>query len=261
VSEENEMNAETDVLATEDSSPSTDVQPESNDTSGNEPEWFQKRINDITAQKYEFKTQAEQASKQLEEVQQRLKELEAGQQQAIPQAPDEDLKYDDPEKYRQAYEDYQKALVQNAVDSQMQAAKEAERQRQLQEQEQQEQLAVIERAKKNAEQHGISFAEVDQSALRLQQMGVRPELSEIIMSHENVAPLIHHLAQNPADFDSVNNAVSVVDMVRQLDGIQSKALTRNISSAPEPVKGLQGLPAGEPDAFRSRFPNAQIKRG
>ena len=48
-------------------------------------------------------------------------------------------------------------------------------------------------------------------------------------------------------------------MVKALEGLETKALQRNITSAPEPVTGLTGLPAREGDDFDKRFPNAIIE--
>ena len=79
------------------------------------------------------------------------------------------------------------------------------------------------------------------------------------MTHEAGAPLLDHLAKNPGDFDQINNLRDPISIIRALDGLQSQALERNISTAPAPIDTLTGLPAREGDTFSKRLPNAVIK--
>jgi len=103
------------------------------------------------------------------------------------------------------------------------------------------------------------MAELDKSAAILQQRGASPDLGVILGKHENSAPLLDHLAKNPADFDQVNQLRDPISIVRALDSLQTKALQRNISSAPEPVTGLTGLPAREGTEFEKRCAGAVFK--
>ena len=41
-------------------------------------------------------------------------------------------------------------------------------------------------------------------------------------------------------------------------GLESEALKRNLSDAPEPTEVLTGRSAKEPDEFQTEFPGAQI---
>ena len=84
-----------------------------------------------------------------------------------------------------------------------------------------------------------------------------PSLTHGVLEHENSAALIVHLTQNPSDFDDING-LQGLQLYRKLDELSPKAIQRKISSAPEPVKGLTGLSAKEPDEFSRRCPGAQF---
>jgi len=244
-----------------DSSTTMESQPEENGESGKVPlsEAAQKRFDSITAEKYDFKNKYENSQKELEEVRQKLEaiELEKSKPQAVDK-PNPELYLDDPDEYARRLDAYTESQRQQSVYESNQAAREAERQRQEENARLAQQQDLMSRTEKNAQEHGLDFNQVVKDGYALEQRGANPMLSSFVANHENVAPLITHLVQNPADFDQLNRIQNPVELGRQLDALQSKALTRNVSTAPEPVDTLSGLPAREADEFEKLCPNAKF---
>lgn len=223
-----------------------------------------KRINDITAQRYEEKARADAAEARLAELEAKQPIAPAGTQETvIPQAdiepPSPDLHYDDPAEYARQMNLYQESIATKSFAKQQESAQAAEEQRLENERNQQQDTQRQMSVEKSAETHGIDINEVHKSAVLLNQRGTNSALGQLLLEHENSAPLIDYLAKNPGDFDQLNQLTNPISIIRSLDNIQPKAIQRNISSAPDPVTGLKGSPAREGDDFDKRFPSAAFK--
>ncbi len=230
------------------------------ESTGNEPEWFKGRIDKVTSQKYDALKEAETERARAEELQKQLDAINANKPKPVVEMPDEDLKYESPEEYKAKLDAYNRDIVKQTLADERQAALIADKEQAREKQEQNERQAVQEHVVNSAKAYNVDVQEVDQAAIALTQRGIPPALTDAILAHEAAAPLMAHLAKNIGDFDEVANSVNVYEMVRKLDSLSAKSLQRNISSAPEPVTGLSGLSAKEPNDFNKRFPNAQIKR-
>ena len=251
------------VEAQADSSPASEVEHEQN-TEAEKPinqEAVNKRINDITAQKYEEKARADALEKRLKELESQVSApSQAGQEIAPPsanvEAPSVDLYYDNPQEYGRKLAEYNREIVKKELASERESAQAAERERQLQERVQQENAEIQRKIIESSTAHNINLDEVDKSAQVLNQRGLNTVLGDILLKHENVAPLMNYLAQNPAEYEQINTLSDPISIVRQLDSMQSKAVRRNVSEAPEPVAGLSGLPARESTEFERRCKGA-----
>ena len=263
-----EMTAEAEIQpeAIDDSSTSTEAQPELNSEAGNqasenEPDWFKGRIDKVTSQKYEYKAQAEAAEQRAQELERQLAAQATVETKAPTPVqvtlPDSDLQYDDPEKFKADTEAYYRQVAAQEFNSREQAALEAEKLRAAEDNRrvaaENTQKSIVE----SAERSGLDFADVDKSAGILVSRGMDHSLTQGVLEHENSAALIVHLTQNPSDFDDING-LQGLQLYRKLDELSPKAIQRKISSAPEPVKGLTGLSAKEPDEFSRRCPGAQF---
>ncbi len=261
------MTEEAQAPSTVDSSTTNDVEHEQNPQAEKpiNQAAVDKRFNEITAQKYEYKNQADAAVKELAELKAANQATPApagNQNNATPQAlkpPSQDLFYEDEAEFNKQNAAYQEQLTRKIFAEQQTSANEAEKQRlendRVQQQQTQRQIGVEESAKT----HNIDINELNNSALILNQRGTSATFGEMLLAHENSAPLIDYLAKNPGDFDQINQLTDPFSIVRSLDNLQSKAVQRNISSTPDPVTGLKGLPAREGDDFDKRFPDAEFK--
>ncbi len=261
------MAEETNVDSNVDSSTTSEVQHEQ-DAQAETPinqEAVDKRFNKITAQKYEYKNQADAAVKELAEFKaaHQATNAPAGNQgNATPQAlkpPSQELFYEDEAEFNRQNSAYQEQLTLNVIAKQQKTANDAETERLENERAQQQQTQRQVSVEESAKTHNIDISELNNSAIILNQRGTNASFGEMLLAHENSAPLIDYLAKNPGDFDQINQLTDPHSILRSLDNLQSKAVQRNISSAPEPVTGLKGLPAREGDDFDKRFPNAEFK--
>jgi hypothetical protein len=227
-------------------------------------EAVQKRINDITAQRYEEKARADNAEKQLANLQAQQAqtpaapagEVPAAQPPAAIERPNPELIYDDPDEFNRQSDAYNEHFVSQAITKQQETAQTAERQR-LESEAQQTRQAATERAMiENATTHNIDINELHNAAAILNQRGIGTQLGELMLQHPNSAPLVDYLAKNPGDFDQVNQMTNPYSIMTALNDLSPKALQRNISSAPDPVTGLTGLPAREGDEFDKKCAGA-----
>jgi hypothetical protein len=269
VTEESTMTDEATAESTSDSSPDSSTSEQNVNAEKPEKEINQeavnKRFNDITEQRYKEKARADAAEQRLKELeaQQQITPAPAGQTTTEPpveiQPPSPDLFYDDPDKYASDMAVYQEQVASKAFAKQQEAAQIAERQRLESEQTQQRDIQRQISVEESAKTHNIDIEELNKSAVILNQRGTNPSLGDMLLEHENSAPLIDYLAKNPGDFDQLNQLTNPLAIIRSLDSIQSKALQRNVSEAPEPVTGLNGLGVREGDEFDKKCAGAVFK--
>lgn len=247
---------------------SSTTSPASEETANTDPkpinqEAVDKRFNKITAQKYEQQTRADVAEKELADLRLKMSQPAPAEIQVeAPQSttrPSQDLLYEDEAAYNKQMDAHNTEMIRSQIALQQESVNSVERQRVEKERLQTENTAIQRKLNESATTHNLDVDKVGQSATVLVQRGISPQLSEMLLQHPNSAPFIDFLASNPADFDQVNSAGGAYEMVKALDALETKALQRNISSAPEPVTGLTGLPAREGDDFDKRFPNAIIE--
>lgn len=254
------------VEAPVESPTTTETEPEANTDVAEKPvnqEAVQKRINDITAQKYEEKARADELQRQLDELSAKPPaqpaESIAPTQAQTAQPPAVDLQYDNPEEYNRQLADYQRDIARQTYAEEQKATQTAEMQRLEQERaikaQAEKQQAII----NSATTHNVELSEVESAAVKLSQWGIRPEVSGLLLDHESAAPLMTHLVNNPAEFDALNNSESVLEAARKLDSLQPQSLQRKVTSAPEPVQPLTGMPAREQSNFEQICPGAQFK--
>lgn len=220
-----------------------------------------KRISKITAEKYQFKTEAQMAKERADKLEAELAAIKAERSIPVPSdliAPSPDLYYEDKSEYNRQMAEYQAKLAQSVVQQQSKAAQEAERQRREQEDQLSAQRSAYESVLKSAQEAGIDFEELENSAAVLQKRGINQQLSSLIASHERSAPILDYLAKNPTEFHELNETRDVLRVVRKLDELQAKASKRKISNAPEPQSIPKGRGAIEQDDFKKACPGAKF---
>ena len=191
------------------------------------------------------------------------KKLEANAQPAPPVTPtqseaiappDTDLQYEDPEAYNAQMVRFHQSVAEKTARETLERDRQAQLNAQRQ-QKQQEANAELQRDfQKKAANTGVDLEVAFQAAQTLQQRGAPPELQSMLVKHDKAPLIMDYLARNPADYDDIasvaHNPYATLDKIKE---IESKAVTRNISSAPQPEPTLTGLSAKEPDEFEARF--------
>lgn len=210
----------------------------------------QKRINELTAEKYALKRQLEEREKQ-----QQVTEVEQEKTPEVaPQLPD-DL-YDE-----DAMRKYHADMI---AFTQSQAAKTAESVYQSQQTEQQKLKAQSEHQKQvqsYAEQglsDGLTIEQMQKNETILNGSGISSDLGMFLMGDKHGAKLADYLANSPDDLQKVLSMNPMQAAVYISGEIKSKALApSNISNAPEPTNTLAtGSASKQSDDFDSSCPGA-----
>lgn len=220
---------------------------------------YEKRIHRLTAQKYEHLDEINRLKAEKEELERRYQASPVQTEQASTQPigrveePSPDLQFDDPAEYQRQLTAY---TLQAVRDEQARAESERiaqENARQQQEQTRQRQADFANKAEKL----GVDTDKALQSAALLQQRGINDIAAQMLVEHPAAPALFEHLASNPVAFEDLNNAGGYLATAEKLKALESQAVTRNISSAPEPTPSLSGLSAREPDEFDKLCPGAE----
>tara|TARA_R110002020_G_scaffold440651_3_gene651315 strand:+ start:1457 stop:2245 length:789 start_codon:yes stop_codon:yes gene_type:complete len=241
--------ASSDQAAETEKDTSSESASESEENHDKKQNGVQKRINDITAEKYKYKQEAEQAQKELEELRANTKV----EPEALIAAPSPDLHYDNPEEFQKQSLAYQRQVADQSHQARLKAEQEAaERSRQAEEQ------AKIQSAfADKANKLGINPDEALNSVRVLNERGIDATVGEALVAHPNAPALFEYLATNPAVYDDLSTC-SLFELGDKVKHIESEALKRNVSSTPEPTQVLTGLSAKEPDEFDKKCAGAEF---
>lgn len=249
--EQIENEVEQEVVATE-----SESSPDSEENHEQKSNGVQKRINELTAQRYEEKRAKEEAEKRASELEAKLAAQESAKATSALVPPSTDLQYEDPTKYNQEMAQYVSQLNQQTLQEQQRLRQEADN-KALQEAQQAElQRSFIE----SAEKANIGVDDAFKSAEILMQRGVQgTALENALLQHPQKAALMHHLAQNPHEYDELVRNNHPIKAWEGLKGIESKALKKKISNSPEPIPDIKSNSGKiEDDGFDGMFKNAQF---
>lgn len=175
--------------------------------------WFQKRIGELTREKYEAKRQAETAAQEAQQYREQLARIQQGEQTEQPVG------------------DVRTLVQQEAA-------------RLLAEQ------TFNERCNKVYEQGAKDFPNFDAAVKNLQLVGVSREFFELATTADASAKLLHHLG---TDLDEASRiaALPPIQMARELTKLELKlnqpAAPKPVSKAPAPISPLTGTKGGSKD--------------
>ena len=221
---------------------------------------FQERINEVTRQKYEEKAKADQAAREAEQFKRELEELKAKSQMTQISAPSDDLMYENLDAYKQQQAEYAQQQVRQALREEKEV--EQARQGQMQEQQQQQEQAQArdKRFTESAQKDGLDAQDAFNAARTVGTLPIAQDVIDAILSHDNQAAIIKHLSNNIAEVEALNQSSgNVFNLVNSVTKLAEKALTKKMSSAPEPVPNLgQSSGISEPDDFGGMFKNSRI---
>lgn len=220
----------------------------------------QKRINDLTAKRY-------QEARRADEAEQALAKLKAQQSQVQPEtkpepaleAPTlpEDL-YDEEamRKYHVDSQAYNMQVAQNAAKSQFESQQQSEQQQAQQVKHQ----AVVDKYAANATRDGVDLDKLLVAEQSLKQAGLSNELGAFLLNDPNGAKIVEYLGDNPAEMHDIMKLDVVSAGVRIANEIKPKALsqTPKVSGAPDPIPEVSGGGYVEVDEFSKKYPGAEI---
>lgn len=184
--------------------------------------WFQKRIGELTREKYEARRAAEEARQQAEQYRQYLAQLQQGDQTQQPQQPQVDVR----------------------TLAQQEAARMVAEQR------------FNESCNKVYSVGKSEFPDFDQAVANLQMVGVNRDFLELTSASDAGAKILHHLG-NDLDEAARILALPPVHMARELTRLEYKLAQppapKPVSKAPEPIKPI-GAGAATDNGLRDDLP-------
>ena len=237
------------------------VNPESSAGLGenqeNKQDGVQKRINQLTAEKY-------QERREKEELQKRIADLESKTSQ--PAAQNEDLKapslpedmYDEEamRKYHSDMIEYNQKAAQLAASS----AYENRVKQEADKQSQSKQSEIVGQYAQNAIRDGVDLEKLRAAEQALNQAGISDSLGAYIMQDSNGGKIVEYLHDNPAlmhevlSLDPVSAGIKIATEVKP----QALSTTPKVSNAPEPTPDLNGGGFVDKDDFERQYPDTEF---
>ena len=215
----------------------------------------EKRINELTAKRYE-------AERRAEAVEAKLRELEANKPAQVvevdgaPELPDDLYDDDAMRKYHAEMAKYNRKVAEEAGKSAYQRQKEAEAQAAQQGKQQEELQAYI----SNAQRDGVDLEKLRAAEKALLDANINPALGQHLMSDPNGAKIAAYLHDNPSEMYEVLSLSPMMAAVKIDREIKAKALstTPKVSNAPEPIKPINGGGYIEKDDFDKKYPSTEF---
>jgi chromosome segregation ATPase len=185
-------------------SESTTEQPQETEQTQEEAEkktpWFQKRISEVTREKYEAKRQADESAAEVQRLTEQLARFQAG-----------DTEGDQPDVQKLARAEAEKIVAARSFD---------------------------ERCNKVHADGTKAFPDFAQSVSNLQMVGATPQFWELATESDAAAKLLHHLGQD-LDEASRIASLPPVQMARELTKLEFKLAQapapKPVSKAPAPI--------------------------
>lgn len=211
----------------------------------------QRRMNTLTAQKYEERRRAEAAESELAKI----KEAQAQPDQQVAQAPKRpEDSYDD-----EAMSQYDSDMVaHNAslVQSEVQKALENNRIQELQGQQSAAMQAVVSTYTTNAINDGVDIDKLRAAEQVINQEGMDPMLANFIMSDPHGGKIVEYLHDNPtvrADLKSLDPISAGNKVINEIKAL-ALSTTPRVSNAPDPIPEIKGGGALDKDDFDRNNP-------
>lgn len=220
---------------------------------------FQKRINDLTAKRY-------QAERERNEMEQRLKALEAQQVKPVeapvvesvkaPNLPEDLFDEEAMRKYHSDNQKYQAHIAQEAAKTnyeaqQKQIAEKAELEKQQQ---------MVNQYAQNAIRDGVNTDKLHVIEQTLNNAGISHQLGHFIMNDSNGAKIAEYLVDNPSEMYEILKLDPVSAGIQIANQVKPKVLsqTPKVSGAPDPVPEVTGGGYVEKDDFDRTYAGYEI---
>ena len=243
------------AVSAEEPQVNSDPSPDSGANHEQKPDGVQKRINELTAKRYEAERKAEAAET-------RLKEMEASKPAPIVEVQDapalpEDL-YDDEamRKYHTDTAAHNRKMAEAAGKSAYERQKEADN-KTAQEGKQQEAVSSY---VSNAQRDGVDLEVLRAAEQALNNAGIDPTLGQHIIDDPNGGKIVEYLYNNPAEMHELLSLSPMNASIKIANDIKAKALstTPKVSNAPDPLPNILGAGTLEKDDFERKFPGTEF---
>lgn len=219
----------------------------------------QKRINDLTAKRYQETRRADEAAAALKELQDKISQSNTSQQEQTlkaPVLPDDLYDEDAMREYHKSSQAYNTQQAQSYAKAQFEDQQKQSAQ-QAQDAKHKESLNSY---TENATRDGVDFDKLLIAEQTLKSNGLSNELGSFLLSDTNGAKIVEYLHDNPAEMHEILALDPVSAGIRIANQVKPKALsqTPKVSGAPDPIPEVSGGGFVEVDDFAKKYPGAEI---
>ena len=212
-----------------------------------------KAIGNKVAQTYKERQAREEAERRYQDL---LAKQPKPEEPSVPEMPDPDDYYGDPEGYRTKVQQREEAIRQRTefeVQNRLTREQQEHQARQRAYEEQQKQREVLDTYSNKAKEFGIAVDQMQKDATTVVQAGISQELSDYLLAEEQGPLLTNYLASNLLELDNVRQMSPVQAAVYIATEVRPKLKGVNKSTkAPPPTNIVDGgaVPAKTPDSIK-----------
>lgn len=245
-------------VITEDNEPEeAESSPASEDNHDKKQAGVQKRINELTAKRYEEQRRADA-------LEAKIAEMEQAQAQPVQQAPSVQAPVMPEDVYdNEAMAKYHQDMLAYSSNVATQAAQQTFEQQQkavVQQQQQATAQQTVSTYANNAARDGVDMDKMRAAEQMLNTAGISDNLGNFIMNDPNGGKIVEYLGDNPAEAYELLSLDPVTAGIKIANEIKPRALstTPKVSNAPEPTPTIQGGGMVEKDDFSRQFPDTKF---
>lgn len=216
----------------------------------------QKRINKITAQKYQLEREKKELAQKLAAIEAQKTVSTATSEIKAPELP-ADL-YDE-EAMRKYHIENQK-YVSEVAQRNAQSVFENQQQTAAQQQQQLQHQKTVTKYAENAQRDGVSIEKLQIAEATLNQAGISPQLGQYLLNDPNGGKIVEFLHDNPEKMHEVLALDPVSAGIKVNAEIRAAALSKTpkVSNAPQPLDNIKGSGYKEIDDFEKNYPGAEF---
>lgn len=231
------------VQETGEVSTETEVESSTTENESTQSNGYEKRISTLVARDHHKSKELNQLKAELETL--KAAKAESQQSVEIPELPEDDLRFDNPEEYKQKVNAYHNAIAEQAVQNankNVLAQQKAEEEKSLANERQTQQQEIVNKYIDSGIKSGISEVKMQANEVILAENGITPELATFIYSDENGAQIVDYLADNPDKIQELKSAPHGMAFVKIANEIKPQALsgTPTQTNAPDPISPTRG---------------------
>lgn len=246
------------VILGEDKTEAAESSPASEENHEEKHNGVQKRINDLTAKRYDEQRRADALEAELNEIKRvQAQPTQPAQTTAeAPKMPDHVYDTEAMAKYHQDMVAYSTQVAQQAATSTFEQQQQAAKEQQIKATAQQ----VVSSYSQNAVRDGVDMDKLRAAEQMLNNGGISDNLGQFIMNDANGGKIVEYLGDNPAEAYELLSLDPVSAGIKIANEIKPRALstTPRVSNAPEPTPSIKGGGTLEKDDFERNYPNTEF---
>lgn len=240
-----------------------DVNSDSSSDSGanheQENNGVQKRINKITADKYQMERERDEAIRRADAAE--LNNSQAASKPAAtsidaPTLPEDIYDEDEMRKYHSQSQAYNQQVATQAAQSTF----ENQQQKIREDKQKAESGNLVNSYYQNAIKDGVNMDSLKVAEMAINQSGINQELAVHIMGDPNGGKIVEHLHNNPelmhelVAMSPMQAAIKIANEIKP----QVISTTKNVSSTPAPINDVKGGGVHEQDEFEKNYPGVEF---